>query len=174
MYSVVLLLASVFLTVRRREPLIKLLIVHLMIMNSNLSLRSCFQVLSVHLNHWRLDRRLGLGLLFLYTIFLLCSILFGQMWGQKFKTRQAWRLFPPNVLFSWSQNSVTSLSRSLWWVCVTSGVTQGRPEVFSVLSDAFRECCESVTADNSGLVLLSNMMWLCCYTVIKSSKNTCK
>ncbi|CAG00604.1 unnamed protein product, partial [Tetraodon nigroviridis] len=46
-YSVVLLLASVFLT-----------------------------VLSVHLNRWRLDRRLGLGLLFLYTIFLLCSILF--------------------------------------------------------------------------------------------------
>ncbi|XP_037323497.1 sodium/potassium/calcium exchanger 3-like [Pungitius pungitius] len=49
-YSVVLLLASVFLTV------------------------TC-----VHLNHWRLDRRLGLGLLFLYAIFLLCSILFGQM-----------------------------------------------------------------------------------------------
>uniref|UniRef100_H3CXG9 Sodium/calcium exchanger membrane region domain-containing protein n=1 Tax=Tetraodon nigroviridis TaxID=99883 RepID=H3CXG9_TETNG len=49
-YSVVLLLASVFLT-----------------------------VLSVHLNRWRLDRRLGLGLLFLYTIFLLCSILFGQI-----------------------------------------------------------------------------------------------
>ncbi|CAL8365189.1 unnamed protein product [Lota lota] len=49
-YSVVLLLASVFLTVA-----------------------------SVHLNHWRLDRRLGLGLLFLYSIFLLCSILFGQM-----------------------------------------------------------------------------------------------
>lgn len=49
-YSVILLLASVFLT-----------------------------VMSVHLNHWRLDRRLGLGLLFLYAIFLLCSILFGQM-----------------------------------------------------------------------------------------------
>ncbi|XP_071754281.1 sodium/potassium/calcium exchanger 3-like [Centroberyx gerrardi] len=49
-YSVVLLLASVFLT-----------------------------VMSVHLNHWRLDRRLGLGLIFLYAIFLLCSILFGQM-----------------------------------------------------------------------------------------------
>ncbi|TKS83944.1 Sodium/potassium/calcium exchanger 3 [Collichthys lucidus] len=49
-YSVVLLLASVFLT-----------------------------VMSVHLNHWRLNRRLGLGLLFLYAIFLLCSILFGQM-----------------------------------------------------------------------------------------------
>ncbi|XP_036975205.1 sodium/potassium/calcium exchanger 3 [Acanthopagrus latus] len=49
-YSVVLLLASVFLT-----------------------------VMSVHLNHWKLDRRLGLGLLFLYAIFLLCSILFGQM-----------------------------------------------------------------------------------------------
>ncbi|KAI5630020.1 sodium/potassium/calcium exchanger 3-like isoform X2 [Silurus asotus] len=46
-YSVVLLLASVFLT-----------------------------VLSVHLNHWRLDRRLGLGLLILYAIFLLCSICF--------------------------------------------------------------------------------------------------
>uniref|UniRef100_A0A668U9S8 Sodium/calcium exchanger membrane region domain-containing protein n=1 Tax=Oreochromis aureus TaxID=47969 RepID=A0A668U9S8_OREAU len=49
-YSVILLLASVFLT-----------------------------VLSVHLNRWRLDRRLGLGLLFLYAIFLLCSIFFGQM-----------------------------------------------------------------------------------------------
>ncbi|XP_019940983.1 sodium/potassium/calcium exchanger 3-like [Paralichthys olivaceus] len=49
-YSVVLLLASVFLTVT-----------------------------SVHLNHWKLDRRLGLGLIFLYAIFLLCSILFGQM-----------------------------------------------------------------------------------------------
>lgn len=49
-YSVILLLASVFLT-----------------------------VMSVHLNRWRLDRRLGLGLLFLYAIFLLCSILFGQM-----------------------------------------------------------------------------------------------
>ncbi|CAI5643788.1 sodium/potassium/calcium exchanger 3 [Oreochromis niloticus] len=49
-YSVILLLASVFLT-----------------------------VLSVHLNRWRLDRRLGLCLLFLYAIFLLCSILFGQM-----------------------------------------------------------------------------------------------
>uniref|UniRef100_A0A3P9K5Q3 Sodium/calcium exchanger membrane region domain-containing protein n=1 Tax=Oryzias latipes TaxID=8090 RepID=A0A3P9K5Q3_ORYLA len=49
-YSVILLLASVFLT-----------------------------VISVHLNHWRLDRRLGLGLLFLYAIFLLCSILFGNM-----------------------------------------------------------------------------------------------
>ncbi|XP_029029445.1 sodium/potassium/calcium exchanger 3 [Betta splendens] len=49
-YSVVLLLASVFLT-----------------------------VVSVHLNHWKLDRRLGLGLMFLYAIFLLCSILFGQM-----------------------------------------------------------------------------------------------
>uniref|UniRef100_A0A3Q0RMI1 Sodium/calcium exchanger membrane region domain-containing protein n=1 Tax=Amphilophus citrinellus TaxID=61819 RepID=A0A3Q0RMI1_AMPCI len=46
-YSVILLLASVFLT-----------------------------VLSVHLNRWRLDRRLGLGLMFLYAIFLLCSILF--------------------------------------------------------------------------------------------------
>uniref|UniRef100_A0A8C7PN29 Sodium/calcium exchanger membrane region domain-containing protein n=1 Tax=Oncorhynchus mykiss TaxID=8022 RepID=A0A8C7PN29_ONCMY len=49
-YSVVLLLASVFLT-----------------------------VMSVHLNHWKLDRRLGLGLIFLYAIFLLCSIFFGQM-----------------------------------------------------------------------------------------------
>uniref|UniRef100_A0A8C6SWD7 Sodium/calcium exchanger membrane region domain-containing protein n=1 Tax=Neogobius melanostomus TaxID=47308 RepID=A0A8C6SWD7_9GOBI len=49
-YSVVLLLASVLLT-----------------------------VMSVHLNHWKLDRRLGFGLLFLYTVFLLCSILFGQM-----------------------------------------------------------------------------------------------
>uniref|UniRef100_A0A3B1JUV2 Solute carrier family 24 member 6a n=1 Tax=Astyanax mexicanus TaxID=7994 RepID=A0A3B1JUV2_ASTMX len=46
-YSVILLLASVFLT-----------------------------VLSVHLNHWRLDRRLGLGLMVLYSIFLLCSICF--------------------------------------------------------------------------------------------------
>lgn len=49
-YSVILLLASVFLTVT-----------------------------SVHLNHWKLDRRLGFGLMFLYAIFLLCSILFGQM-----------------------------------------------------------------------------------------------
>ncbi|KAM7374239.1 hypothetical protein PAMP_006910 [Pampus punctatissimus] len=49
-YSVILLLASVFLT-----------------------------VMSVHLNHWKLDRRLGLGLMFLYAIFLLCSIMFGQM-----------------------------------------------------------------------------------------------
>ncbi|XP_026183575.1 sodium/potassium/calcium exchanger 3 isoform X1 [Mastacembelus armatus] len=49
-YSVILLLASVFLT-----------------------------VMSVHLNHWKLDRRLGLGLMFLYAIFLLCSILFGHM-----------------------------------------------------------------------------------------------
>ncbi|CAL1573614.1 unnamed protein product [Knipowitschia caucasica] len=49
-YSVVLLLASVLLT-----------------------------VMSVHLNHWRLDRRLGFGLLFLYAVFLLCSIFFGQM-----------------------------------------------------------------------------------------------
>ncbi|KAL0994098.1 hypothetical protein UPYG_G00117730 [Umbra pygmaea] len=49
-YSVVLLLASVFLTVT-----------------------------SIHLNHWKLDRRLGLGLIFLYTIFLLSSILFGHM-----------------------------------------------------------------------------------------------
>lgn len=49
-YSVVLLLASVFLT-----------------------------VLSVHLNGWKLDRRLGLGLMLLYSIFLLCSILFGQL-----------------------------------------------------------------------------------------------
>ncbi|CAK6953732.1 sodium/potassium/calcium exchanger 3-like [Scomber scombrus] len=49
-YSVILLLASVFLT-----------------------------VISVHLNRWRLNRRLGLGLLFLYAIFLLCSIFFGQM-----------------------------------------------------------------------------------------------
>ncbi|XP_066516810.1 sodium/potassium/calcium exchanger 3 [Hoplias malabaricus] len=49
-YSVILLLASVFLT-----------------------------VLSVHLNGWKLDRRLGLGLLLLYSIFLLCSILFGQL-----------------------------------------------------------------------------------------------
>uniref|UniRef100_A0A3B3U9T2 Sodium/calcium exchanger membrane region domain-containing protein n=1 Tax=Poecilia latipinna TaxID=48699 RepID=A0A3B3U9T2_9TELE len=44
---------------------------------------NCFpvspQVMCVHLNHWRLDRRLGLGLLFLYAVFLLCSILFGQM-----------------------------------------------------------------------------------------------
>ncbi|KAL2094946.1 hypothetical protein ACEWY4_009665 [Coilia grayii] len=47
-YSVVLLLASVFLT-----------------------------VLSIHLNHWKLDRRLGLWLMLLYAVFLLCSILFG-------------------------------------------------------------------------------------------------
>uniref|UniRef100_A0A3Q3KUG0 Sodium/calcium exchanger membrane region domain-containing protein n=1 Tax=Mastacembelus armatus TaxID=205130 RepID=A0A3Q3KUG0_9TELE len=44
-YSVILLLASVTLT-----------------------------VLCVHLNHWRLDRRLGLCLMLLYAIFLLCSV----------------------------------------------------------------------------------------------------
>ncbi|KAG5853126.1 sodium/potassium/calcium exchanger 3 [Anguilla anguilla] len=49
-YSVILLLASVTLT-----------------------------VLSVHLNHWKLDRRLGLCLIFLYSIFVLCSIFFGQL-----------------------------------------------------------------------------------------------
>ncbi|KAG5263555.1 hypothetical protein AALO_G00266090 [Alosa alosa] len=49
-YSVILLLASVFLT-----------------------------VLCVHLNHWKLDRRLGLGLMFLYAIFLLCSICFEKI-----------------------------------------------------------------------------------------------
>ncbi|XP_072515048.1 sodium/potassium/calcium exchanger 3 [Salminus brasiliensis] len=49
-YSVILLLASVFLT-----------------------------VMSVHLNGWKLDRRLGLGLMLLYSVFLLCSILFGQL-----------------------------------------------------------------------------------------------
>ncbi|XP_048039200.1 sodium/potassium/calcium exchanger 3 isoform X1 [Megalobrama amblycephala] len=49
-YSVILLLASVFLT-----------------------------VLSVHLNGWKLDRKLGFGLLLLYSVFLLCSILFGQL-----------------------------------------------------------------------------------------------
>ncbi|XP_051791298.1 sodium/potassium/calcium exchanger 3-like [Erpetoichthys calabaricus] len=46
LYSVILLLASVFLT-----------------------------VLSVHLNKWQLDRKLGLGILSLYTVFVLCSIL---------------------------------------------------------------------------------------------------
>ncbi|XP_064408070.1 sodium/potassium/calcium exchanger 3-like [Latimeria chalumnae] len=45
-YSVILLLASVFLT-----------------------------VLSVHLNKWKLDRKLGFGTLFLYAVFLCCSIL---------------------------------------------------------------------------------------------------
>ncbi|TRY90508.1 hypothetical protein DNTS_002644 [Danionella cerebrum] len=49
-YSVILLLASVFLT-----------------------------VLGVHLNGWKLDRRLGLGLMLLYSIFLFCSIMFGQL-----------------------------------------------------------------------------------------------
>ncbi|XP_034037508.1 sodium/potassium/calcium exchanger 3-like [Thalassophryne amazonica] len=49
-YSVILLLASVTLT-----------------------------VLSVHLNRWRLDRRLGLCLLLLYAIFLLCSIGFERL-----------------------------------------------------------------------------------------------
>ncbi|XP_023698715.1 sodium/potassium/calcium exchanger 3 isoform X2 [Paramormyrops kingsleyae] len=49
-YSVILLLASVFLT-----------------------------VLSVHLNHWRLDRRLGVGLVLLYSVFVLCSIFFEQL-----------------------------------------------------------------------------------------------
>ncbi|CAL9706987.1 unnamed protein product [Knipowitschia caucasica] len=49
-YSVILLLASVTLT-----------------------------VLCVHLNHWKLDRRLGLCLMLLYAIFLLCSIAFERM-----------------------------------------------------------------------------------------------
>ncbi|XP_024139689.1 sodium/potassium/calcium exchanger 3 isoform X1 [Oryzias melastigma] len=49
-YSVILLLASVALT-----------------------------VLCVHLNRWRLDRRLGLCLLLLYTIFLLCSVGFEKL-----------------------------------------------------------------------------------------------
>ncbi|XP_048885655.1 sodium/potassium/calcium exchanger 3 isoform X2 [Brienomyrus brachyistius] len=49
-YSVILLLASVFLT-----------------------------VLSVHLNHWRLDRRLGVCLVLLYSVFVLCSIFFEQL-----------------------------------------------------------------------------------------------
>ncbi|KAI1898647.1 hypothetical protein AGOR_G00074530 [Albula goreensis] len=35
--------------------------------------------LSVHLNHWKLDRRLGLCLMLLYTVFVLCSIFFGQL-----------------------------------------------------------------------------------------------
>uniref|UniRef100_A0A4W4FCP9 Sodium/calcium exchanger membrane region domain-containing protein n=1 Tax=Electrophorus electricus TaxID=8005 RepID=A0A4W4FCP9_ELEEL len=50
LYSVILLLASVFLT-----------------------------VVSVHLNRWRLDRRLGLGLIVLYAVFLLCSICFEKL-----------------------------------------------------------------------------------------------
>ncbi|XP_021417269.1 sodium/potassium/calcium exchanger 3 isoform X1 [Oncorhynchus mykiss] len=49
-YSVVLLLGSVFLT-----------------------------VLSVHLNRWWLDRRLGLCLMMLYVIFLLCSVGFQRL-----------------------------------------------------------------------------------------------
>ncbi|XP_026186120.1 sodium/potassium/calcium exchanger 3 [Mastacembelus armatus] len=49
-YSVILLLASVTLT-----------------------------VLCVHLNHWRLDRRLGLCLMLLYAIFLLCSVGFERL-----------------------------------------------------------------------------------------------
>ncbi|XP_056456955.1 sodium/potassium/calcium exchanger 3-like [Gadus chalcogrammus] len=49
-YSVILLLASVILT-----------------------------VLSVHLNHWRLDRRLGLSLIMLYAVFLLCSVGFERL-----------------------------------------------------------------------------------------------
>ncbi|XP_047209110.1 sodium/potassium/calcium exchanger 3-like isoform X3 [Girardinichthys multiradiatus] len=49
-YSVILLLASVTLT-----------------------------VLCVHLNRWKLDRRLGLCLLLLYAIFLLCSVAFERL-----------------------------------------------------------------------------------------------
>ncbi|XP_041846797.1 sodium/potassium/calcium exchanger 3-like isoform X2 [Melanotaenia boesemani] len=49
-YSVILLLASVTLT-----------------------------VLCVHLNRWKLDRRLGLCLLLLYSIFLLCSVSFERL-----------------------------------------------------------------------------------------------
>ncbi|XP_057705912.1 sodium/potassium/calcium exchanger 3-like isoform X2 [Corythoichthys intestinalis] len=51
-YSVILLLASVTLT-----------------------------VLSVHLNRWKLDRRLGLWLMLLYIIFLLCSIIFEKLFS---------------------------------------------------------------------------------------------
>ncbi|XP_054647800.1 sodium/potassium/calcium exchanger 3-like isoform X2 [Dunckerocampus dactyliophorus] len=49
-YSVILLLASVMLT-----------------------------VLCVHLNRWKLDRRLGLWLMLLYAIFLLCAIIFERL-----------------------------------------------------------------------------------------------
>ncbi|XP_077433569.1 sodium/potassium/calcium exchanger 3 isoform X2 [Vanacampus margaritifer] len=49
-YSVILLLASVILT-----------------------------VLCVHLNHWKLDRRLGFWLMLLYAIFLFCSISFERL-----------------------------------------------------------------------------------------------
>ncbi|XP_077465769.1 sodium/potassium/calcium exchanger 3-like isoform X2 [Stigmatopora argus] len=52
LYSVILLLASVTLT-----------------------------VLSVHLNRWKLDRRLGLWLMLLYVIFLLCSIVFEELFS---------------------------------------------------------------------------------------------
>uniref|UniRef100_A0AAY5KRR9 Sodium/calcium exchanger membrane region domain-containing protein n=1 Tax=Esox lucius TaxID=8010 RepID=A0AAY5KRR9_ESOLU len=38
------------------------------------SVNLTLQVLSVHLNCWRLDRRLGLCLLMLYAMFLLCSV----------------------------------------------------------------------------------------------------
>ncbi|XP_077589452.1 sodium/potassium/calcium exchanger 3-like isoform X3 [Stigmatopora nigra] len=51
-YSVILLLASVTLT-----------------------------VLSVHLNRWKLDRRLGLWLMLLYVIFLLCCIVFEELFS---------------------------------------------------------------------------------------------
>lgn len=37
------------------------------------------QVLCVHMNHWRLDRRLGVCLLLLYAVFLLCSVGFEQL-----------------------------------------------------------------------------------------------
>ncbi|XP_035505326.1 sodium/potassium/calcium exchanger 3 isoform X4 [Scophthalmus maximus] len=49
-YSVILLLASVILT-----------------------------VLCIQLNHWRLDRRLGLSLLLLYAVFLLCAVGFERL-----------------------------------------------------------------------------------------------
>uniref|UniRef100_A0A3P9B655 Solute carrier family 24 member 6a n=1 Tax=Maylandia zebra TaxID=106582 RepID=A0A3P9B655_9CICH len=39
----------------------------------------CKLVLCVHMNHWRLDRRLGVCLLLLYAVFLLCSVGFEQL-----------------------------------------------------------------------------------------------
>ncbi|KAG8003990.1 Sodium/potassium/calcium exchanger 3 [Nibea albiflora] len=94
-YSVILLLASVTLTVSRSSLYILSFFpsspespslfttsrFHSDRVRQELRLSLSFppQVLCVHLNCWRLDRRLGLCLILLYAIFLLCSIGFERL-----------------------------------------------------------------------------------------------
>ncbi|KAK0138564.1 Sodium/potassium/calcium exchanger 3 [Merluccius polli] len=73
-YSVILLLASVVLTVS--NPVHSLHVSHSRL---EFHLNVSFKVLSVHLNRWRLDRRLGLSLMLLYAIFLVCSVGFERL-----------------------------------------------------------------------------------------------